>query len=65
MADLLQSWSCALWCGVAEKLLRERLAVEPPLTELQKDVIRSCVTKVVARDHYNKEQGERVLALLE
>lgn len=37
------AWVCALWCGVAARLIRERVGRSPALTEVQVAVVRKLV----------------------
>lgn len=66
-ADIQASWVCGIWCGVAERLVRERIAdpEKEPLTDAQSAHLRRLVQQSLAAAPYLKEPSIGVLALLD
>lgn len=64
--DIQASWVCGIWCGVAERLVRERVAdpEKAPLTEAQTAQIRRLVQQSVVSASYLREPAAGVLAVL-
>ena len=63
-ANVEASWICGLWCGIAERLLVERLA-QGPLTESQAQHLRSLASKAAASAPYVREAADSFIAVLD
>lgn len=59
------AWVCAIWCGVAARLIRERRRREPPMSERAEDQIRSVIADSLRGHPYLEEPAAEALAALE
>lgn len=58
------AWVCAIWSGVAERLIEERLGREPPMTEKQREQVRSSISESLRGHPYLEEPARQALAAL-
>ena len=61
--DSRAAWVCALWCGVAQRLIRERLA-KGPIDAKQRAIIERCITNALMGHVYLVEPAYEALAEL-
>lgn len=59
------AWVCAIWAGVATRLIRERKAKLPSMTEKAVSQIRSAITTSLQGHPYLKEPAREALAALD
>jgi hypothetical protein len=59
------AWVCGIWCGVATRLIRERLAREPPMTEKQATQVRSMIQESLRGSPYLEMPAREALAELD
>jgi hypothetical protein len=63
--DMRQCWQCALWTGVAFKLIVERISREPRLTSPQVETIRRAIRDASRGVDYLSSSAGEALQLLE
>ena len=59
------AWVCAIWCGVATRLIRERKAKEPPMTKKSIAQVRSAIEASLHGHPYLEEPAREALAALD
>jgi hypothetical protein len=59
------AWACAIWAGVATKLIRERKAKLPSMTEKAVSQIRSLISASLQGHPYLEEPAREALAALD
>jgi hypothetical protein len=59
------AWVCAIWCGVAARLIKERLRREPPMTEAQSAKVRSMIQESLRGHPYLEMPAREALAELD
>lgn len=65
--DSRSCWATGLWCGVVQRLIRERLAPNHPrgeYTERARRADAACVRQAVVGSPYLADAGAEALALL-
>lgn len=60
--DLRAAWACGIWCGIPQRMLRERAT---PLSEKGRRQIRAAVEGASAANPYLEERGAETLAILD
>lgn len=63
--DARAAWVCAIWCGVAARLIRERKAKEPPMSVRAVEHIRSSITTSLQSHPYLEEPAREALVALD
>ena len=58
-------WVCAIWAGVATRLIQERKAKEPPMTERAVAQIRANIQASLQGHPYLEEPAREALAALD
>jgi hypothetical protein len=59
------AWVCAIWSGVAARLIRERRTKEPPMTDKAVAQVRSSISMSIPGHPYLEEPAREALAELE
>ena len=65
--DSRQAWTCAIWCGIATRMIRERLApdhVRGPFAEKDRKHVRSLIASALREHPYLAEPAAEALAAL-
>lgn len=58
------AWVCALWSGVATRLIKERAAREPPMTAKAVAQLKSLIQESLRGHPYLEEPAREALAVL-